>query len=80
MIETTIAIIAAISAALAIILLVRAFETLRAAEAAAISATELAVTAKVLASRASSLADRASAKLAAFSVDDRSDSCPSKYP
>jgi hypothetical protein len=87
-IEIIVAVIAAPAATLAIFLLLDARETLKAAEAAEIVATELASRASSLASRASSmersaswlaerassLAARASAKLSAFSSDSRLDS------
>ena len=58
-IEIAIAIAAAISASVAIILLVRAAAALRRAEAAASRATSLAADASLLASKAASLAERA---------------------
>lgn len=74
MIESAIAITAAMSASVAIILLVRAASALRLAEDAASRAMELDSKAAALADRASSLASCASARVFRAFVVDESDS------
>ena len=74
MIESAIAITAAISASVAIILLVRAASALRLAESEAVRAMELDSRAESLADRAKSLASLASAKVLDLSSADSSDS------
>lgn len=78
-IESAIAITAAISAAVAIILLVRAASALRLAEAEDARAMELASKAELLADRAKSLASLATAKIWRLSSDELDDSRHSSH-